>query len=65
MDFAIPADHLVKIKENEKKDDYLDLTRELRKLWNMKVMVIPIVIGTLGTVLKGLRRRLEELEICE
>ena len=29
----------------------------------MKVTVIPIVIGTLGTVLKGLVRRLEELKI--
>ena len=28
----------------------------------MKVMVIPIVIGTLGTILKGLIRGLEELE---
>ena len=38
----------VKLKENEKKDKYLDLARELKKQWNMKVTVIPIVIGTLG-----------------
>ena len=29
----------------------------------MKVTVIPIVIGALGTVTKGLIQRLEELEI--
>ena len=52
MDFAVPADHRVKLKESEKKDKYLDLTRELKELWNMKVMVIPIVIGVLGTVTK-------------
>ena len=32
---------------------------------NIKVMVISIVIGTLGTVLKGLDKRLKELEIEE
>ncbi len=29
----------------------------------MKVMIIPIVIGTLGTVTKGLVKGLEDLEI--
>ena len=59
MEFAVPADHRVKLKEKEKNDKYLDLTRELKKLLNMKVTVIPIVIGALGTVTK----RLEDLEI--
>ena len=35
-------------------DKYLDLARELKRLWNMKVKVIPIVVGALGTVPKGL-----------
>ena len=50
MDFAVPADHKVKLKESEKRDKYLDFARELKKLWNMKDIVIPIVIGALGTV---------------
>ena len=54
MDFAVPTDHRVKLKENEKKDKYLDLAWELKKRWNMKVTVIPIVIGMLGRVTKGL-----------
>ena len=37
VDFAVPADYRVKSKENEKKDKYLDLARELKKLWNIKV----------------------------
>ena len=44
-DFALPADHRVKIKENEKRDKYLDLAGELRKLWNIKAMVKTIIIG--------------------
>ena len=64
MDFAVPATHRVKLKENEKKDKYLDLARELeKKTRNMKLMVIPIVIGALGTVTKGLVQGVEDLEI--
>ena len=63
MDFHVPADHRVKLKEIEKKDNYLDLPGESKKLRNMKVTVISIVIGALGTVIKGLVQGLEDLEI--
>ena len=46
--FAIPVDHLVKIKESEKRDKNFGLAREVRKLWNMRLTVIPIVTGMLG-----------------
>ena len=35
VDFAIPADYRINLKESEKKDKYLDLAREIKKLWNM------------------------------
>ena len=54
VDFAVPAEHRIKLKECEKKDKYLELARELKKLWNMKVTIIPIVIGAFGMVSKGL-----------
>ena len=63
MDFAVLAEHRVKLKESEKKDKYLDLDWELKKLWSMKVTFIPTVIGALDTVTKGLIRGLEGLEI--
>ena len=63
VDFAIPADHRIKLKECEKKDKYLNLARELKKLWNMQVTIIPIVIGAFGTVTKGLQKGLEDLEV--
>ena len=31
VNLAVPADHLVKLKESKKKDWYLDLARELKK----------------------------------
>ena len=63
VDFAVPADHRIKLKECEKKDKYLDLARELKKLWNMQVTIISIVIGAFGTVSKGLLKGLEDLEV--
>ena len=63
LDFAVPVNHRVKLKENEKKDKYLGLVRDLKKLWHMKVTIIPIVIGAFGTVTKGLLNELEDLEV--
>ena len=63
VDFAVPADYRINLKECEKKDKYLDLARELKKLWNMKVTIVPIVIGAFGTITKGLLKDLEDLEV--
>ena len=63
VDFTVPADHRVKLKESEKKYKCLGFDRELEKLRNMKVTFIPIVIGAFGTVTKGLLKALEDLEI--
>ena len=50
-----------KIKESEKRIMYLDLARELKKRWNMKVMMMPIVIGVLGTVTQRLSKETERV----
>ena len=53
----------MQLKENEKSDKYFDLGRELKKLRNMKVTIIPIVVNVLGIITKGLVQGLEDLEI--
>ena len=63
MKFAVPVDNRVKIKEDEKREKYLKLSRELKKkIWNVKVTVILIIIGALGTIpitiLNNLEKRL-------
>ena len=62
-DFDVPADHIIKLKESEKKDEYLNPAGEWKKLWNMKVTIIPIGIGAFGTVSKRLLKGLEEVEV--
>ena len=61
VDFTVPADHRINLKESEKKDKYLNLARELKKA--VKVTIVPIVIGALGIITKGLLKGLEDLEI--
>ena len=58
VDFAVSVDDWVKIKKSEKIDKYLDLARELKKLWNMKYDG-----GDNNCNLVCLERRLDELEI--
>ncbi len=41
-------------------DKHLDLARELKKLWNMKVTIVPIVIGK---ITKGSLKGLDDLEV--
>ena len=62
VDFAVTVDHRVKINENENCDNYEDPVRELRKLWKMMMVVIPIVICVFK---KGLEKGMKELEIGE
>ena len=50
-------------KKNEKRENYLDLARGKKKLWNLKVTVILIITGVLRTVSKGFLRVLVLLEI--
>ena len=49
IDFACPYDERVDNKELEKIKHYQDLARKLRKIWNMKVNVVSLVIGALAT----------------
>ena len=56
-DLAIPARLIGKIKENEMIDKHLDFSRELKNIWNMKVTLTPVVVGTLWTISKRPRKK--------
>ena len=52
IDVAIPADTRVCHKEREKIEKYSLLKDEIATLWQIKkVVVIPIVVGTLGIII--------------
>ena len=35
---------------------YKDLAVEIQRMWNVKTNVIPVIIGTTGTILKSFRK---------
>jgi len=61
IDVAVPADKNVVQKEAEKKLKYNSVCIEIQRLWNMKCMIIPVIIGTTGRVTKGLKKNLETI----
>ena len=50
-------------KELEKIEHYQDLAQDSSKIWNMKVKVIPLVIGALGTTATKLINCLKKINI--
>ena len=60
---AVSYDNRVDNKEAEKIDKYQDLAREIKRLWNTQVKVIPVVIDALGTTLRLLPKRLKDIGI--
>ena len=41
----------------------MDLAKELKKVWNMKVIVVPLLLGALGAPAKELEKRLKTIGI--
>ena len=43
IDFAVPRDSSIEEKEKEKIEKYQDLKRESRKIWNVRVKIMPLL----------------------
>ena len=50
----------VSAKEFEKLSKYKDLQIEVERMWQLKTSIIPIVVGALGSVKKGIAKHLEK-----
>ena len=48
---SIPSDRNIALKEIEKKKQ---VQRPRQRIWQMKTEVIPVVVGVLGTIKKGM-----------
>ena len=53
---------MLKKKEEEKIDKYMDLTTEVRRQFQVKTVIVLFVLGALGTVLAKLSESLEKLK---
>ena len=63
IDFAVPGDSRIEEKEKDKIEKYQDLERELQKTWNIKLKIIPLVVGSLGAIPKQFGNRLKQIGI--
>ena len=50
IDVAVPSDNNIKQKEYEKLEKYQELKEELKRTWNVKAKVVPVLIGALRAV---------------
>ena len=64
IDFAVPGDSRIEEKEKDKIEKYQELGRELQKIWNVKVKIIPLVVGSLGAIPKQFGDRLKQIGIA-
>ena len=50
---SIPCDHNISAKEFDKLRKYKDLLIEIEKMWHLKAVTIPVIVGALGMINKG------------
>ena len=54
IDMAVPSDRNTSVKVTEKLSKYKDLEIETSRMWGMRTETIPVIIGALGAIKKGL-----------
>jgi hypothetical protein len=61
IDAAITADRNVVQKEAGKKLKYRSLCMKISRMWNMKCVIIPVIIRAIGIATKGLKNVLKAI----
>ena len=61
IDMAIPSDRNTSVKVAEKLFKYKDLEIEVTKMWGLKTVTVPVVIGALGIVTKGIEKHIDKI----
>ena len=58
---SISTEKNTSVKVTEKLSKYNDLEIEIERMWRMKVTTIPVVIGALGLIKKGLEKYTKQI----
>ena len=61
ISLKIPADKYLSVAEFEKLSKHKDFEIDVEKLWHMKTVTIPVVIGASGMIKKGTEKHLEQI----
>ena len=61
IDISAPSERNMALKEVEKLSKYKDLEIEINRMWNMNIIVIPVVIRNLGMITKTNEKLIKQL----
>ena len=61
MDVAVLSDLNISLKEFQKLSKYKDLEIDVTKMWKLKTKIIPVVIGALGMIKKGIQNFIDQI----
>ena len=69
IDMSVPADRNISVKEYEKLAKNKDLEIEINRMWQLRTITLPIVVGALGMLKKGSSDLIDQIpgksNICE
>ena len=63
IDVACPVDNNLILKRNKKLDNYSKLRLEIARIWDKETLIIPIIIGGLGSIPNDLECNLNNLGV--
>ena len=63
IDVPCPVDNNLILKRNEKLDNYSELRLEIARMWDKETLIVPIIIGALGSIPNDLECNLRKLVI--
>ncbi|XP_066930550.1 uncharacterized protein [Clytia hemisphaerica] len=61
IDMSVPSDRNVSVKMFDELSKYKDLEIEIKKMWNLKTTVVPVIVGALGLVRTGVQDFVEKI----
>ena len=56
IDMSVPIERNTSLKVTEKLSKYKDLEIEIERMWGLNTMTIPVVVGALGLIKKGMEK---------
>ena len=63
IDVACLVDNNLILKRNEKLGNYSELQLEIARMWDKETLIVPIIIGALGSIPNDLECNLKKLDI--
>ena len=61
IDMTNPSERNTAIQEIEKLSKYKDLEIEIVKMWHLKTVMVPVVIGALGLINRNVEKHIDKL----